>query len=125
MAGVVIPFPRVPSPLDVDLHTVLLRLLVVGLPIAPVLGLCREGLVGAHPSPHPSHSPDAYPVVRAAEGEGLVQVLNFPLVLNGNQIGVTLLAELPRVGPGHGVLRMMVSPAVGSVIRGEIWKTSV
>lgn len=84
VAGVVVPLARVLGPLDVDLHAVLLRLLVVGLPVSPVLSLLGEGFIGPHPSPDTPYLPDPDPVVGATEGERLLQVLNFPLVLYGD-----------------------------------------
>lgn len=63
VAGIVIPLPRVSFPLDIDLHAVLLRLLVVGLPSTPVLCFFGEGFVGSHPCPHFPDFPDSYPVV--------------------------------------------------------------
>lgn len=119
VAGVVVPLARVLAPLDVHLHTVLFRLLVVGLPDAPVLGFGREGLVGPHPGPHACHLPDPNPVVGVSEGQCPVQVLNLPLVLYGNQIGVVLLAVPSSFWPVHGFFGMMVSPAVGPMVGRE------
>ena len=84
VAGIIIPFPRVFDPLDIDFHTVLLTLPVVGLPFTPVLCFFSERFVGSHPSPHPFYFPDSNPVVSTAEGKRLIQVFDLSLVLYGN-----------------------------------------
>lgn len=91
-ASLVVPHARVPDPLDVDLHTVLVGLLIVRFAWSPVLGFLGQRLLGPYPDPLIVDLSDPNPVVSGGVGEYGVQVLDLFLVLNRNQVGVPLLA---------------------------------
>lgn len=82
--GFVIPLARGRITLDVDLHTVLVVPLVVGLIIRPVLSLFRESLIGSHPGPLIVDLSDTNPVVRAEERDDVIEVSDFILILDGH-----------------------------------------
>lgn len=83
-AGFIIPFARGRITLDVDLHTVLVVPLVVGLVVSPVLSLCRESLIGSHPGPLIVDLSDTNPVVRVDVWDDVIEVSDFILVLDGH-----------------------------------------
>lgn len=83
-AGFIIPLARGRITLDVDLHTVLVVPLVVGLVVSPVLSLRRESLIGSHPGPLIVDLSDTNPVVRVDVWDDVIEVSDFILVLDGH-----------------------------------------
>lgn len=82
--GFIIPLARGRITLDVDLHTVLVVPLVVGLIVGPVLSLLRESLIGSHPGPLIVDLSDTNPVVRVEEWDDVIEVSDFILILDGH-----------------------------------------
>lgn len=82
--GFVVPLAGGQITLDVDLHTVLVVPLVVGLVVGPVLSLLRESLIGAHPGPLIVDLSDTDPVVRVEEWDDVIEVSDFILILDGH-----------------------------------------
>jgi hypothetical protein len=82
--GFIIPLARGRVTLDVDLHTVLIVLLVVGLVVGPVLSLLRECLICSHPGPLIVDLSDTNPVVRVEEWDDVIEVSDFILILDGH-----------------------------------------
>lgn len=82
--GFIIPLARGRVTLDVDLHTVLIVLLVVGLVVGPVLSLLRERLICSHPGPLIVDLSDTNPVVRVEEWDDIIEVSDFILILDGH-----------------------------------------
>jgi len=112
VASLIIPLARILVSLDVDLHTVFIGLLIVRFAWSPVLGFFGQKLLGPYPGPLLIDLSDSDPVVSWGIAEHGVQVLNFFLVLNRNQMRVPLLTVSTSFVKSHGFCGGIVRPGL-------------
>lgn len=109
--------PRVLVVVDVDLHTELSAVVVVGLVGRPRLVTDPRAVV-PHPGPGVAYvaSGDSNPVVGTPRpvGQQGDQVVVLPLALDGHHVCVVGLAPLPGFGPVHVLCGGVVRPAMGT-----------